>query len=286
MLFEKSRNELIKVLGELGIGEGDILYVSSDIKTLLFNLAVGQNIKNKSDRDAAIGEFVDVFQEIVTAQGTLMFPVFSWDWCRGNGFDYRKTKGEVGTLSNWILKNRTDFIRTRHPIYSFMVWGKDAEYLKTLDNQDAWSHASPFYYLQINHAKQLLFNIEAYQGLTFGHYLEQEVAVPYRHTKYFFGVYTDETGIKEKRMYSMYVRDMNVDSGCGIHNSWLIEKGVAQKTEWEGNVLTVVDLQQSYYIIRDDLLNNNGENTLTFTVGGFDWNTDQTVAYEVKGIDI
>lgn len=282
MDFEELKKSLRDVLGQMGVGEGDILYVSSDMKTFLFNLAVKKNMIKKAERDKALGELVDTFQEIIAENGTLMFPVFSWEWCRGKGFDYKRTKGEVGTLSNWILENRLDFVRTKHPIYSFLVWGKDAEYLKQMDNQDAWSHASPFYYLQTRGAKQLLFNVEAYQGFTFGHYLEQEAAVPYRHPKYFFGEYVDENGVKEKRVYSMYVRDVDVESGCGIHNSWLIEKGIAERKEWEGNSLTVVDLEKSYPIIYDDMLNNNGKNTLDFTVGTLNWDKEQTVPYEIK----
>lgn len=285
MFFEKTEGEIMRSLRNIGVNEGDILYISSDIKTFLFNLAVQHNVKSNHERNEALDGLIRIFQETVSEKGTLLFPVFSWDWCRGNGFNYKTTKGEVGTLSNWVLENRTDFVRTRHPIYSFMVWGKDAEYLRTLDNQDAWSRFSPFHYLQIHdNAKQLLFNIEAYQGLTFSHYIEQEVSVPYRHPKYFFGEYTDETGMKETRMYSMYVRDMDVVSGCGIHNRWLIQRGAAKQTEWNGNILTVVDLMKSYPIIRDDMLNNDGKNTLTFTDSRLDWTKSRTIPYEVSGI--
>lgn len=286
MLYETSKRSLISALNFLGIKNGSVLYVSSDIKTFLFQLAMGFGIRTKEQRNEALNELINDFQKAVGPEGTLLFPVFSWDWCRGNGFDIKKTKGEVGTLSNWVLENRADFRRTRHPIYSFMVWGKDAALLEAMDNQDAWSHKSPFYYFQTHKAKQLLFNIEAYQGLTFGHYIEQEVSVPYRHPKYFFGDYTDENGITEKRMYYMYVRDMGFESGCGIHNDWLIAKGVAIKTEWKKNQLVVVDLEKSYPIIYDDMVQNNGKNTLSFSSGHLDLTKKQTLEYEVKGIEI
>ena len=285
MGFEKRKGSLKKILIDLGITKGDILYVSSDVKTLLYNMATEYGVTKKEERDSALNDLIDTFQNVVGTEGTLLFPVFSWDWCRGKGFNIKSTKGEVGALQNWVLDNRDDFKRTRHPMYSFMVWGKDGDYLTSMDNQDAWGHASPFYYLQTHGAKQLLFDIEAYQGLTFGHYVEQEVAVPYRHPKYFFGDYTDENGITEKRMYSMYVRDLNVESGVGIHNDWLIENHVAKRATWEGNALTVVDLQKAYPIIREDMLSNQGKNTLTFAVGTLDWNAKRTVPYEIKGID-
>ena len=284
MGFEKRKGSLKKILIDLGITKGDILYVSSDVKTLLYHMATEYGVTKKEERDSALNDLIDTFQDVVGTEGTLLFPVFSWDWCRGKGFNIKSTKGEVGALQNWVLDNRDDFKRTRYPMYSFMVWGKDRDYLTSMDNQDAWGHASPFYYLQTHGAKQLLFDIESYQGLTFGHYVEQEVAVPYRHPKYFFGNYTDENGITEKRMYSMYVRDLNVESGVGIHNDWLIENHVAKRATWEGNALTVVDLRKAYPIIREDMLSNQGKNTLTFAVGTLDWNAKQTVPYEIKGI--
>lgn len=271
-------------LGKLGILQGDILYVSSDIKSLLFILNTEYGIKDKTSRNAAIDRLVNVFQEVLGKNGTLLFPVFSWEWCRGNGFDVRYTKGEVGTLSNWMLEHRKDFVRTRHPMYSFMVWGKDALLLTQMDNQDAWSHSSPFYYFQTHGAKQLLWNIEAYQGLTFGHYVEQEAGVPYRHPKYFFGEYTDADGATETRMYSMYVRDVDVEVECGICNDWLLENGVAKQEKWLENRLTVVNLEESYPIIIKDMRENNGRNTLSFATGGLDWTKTRTVPFEVKGI--
>ncbi len=282
-MFEEVKGSLKVALNKLQIKEGDILYISSDIKTLLFNLVEKYNIKTQNERNKVLNSFIDELQNIVGKEGTLLFPVFSWAWCKEKIFDIKNTKGEVGSLSNWILFNRKDFIRTRHPIYSFMVWGGGSEHLKNMDNQDAWSHSSPFYYLQTHNAKQLLFNIEAYQGLTFSHYVEQEVKVPYRHPKYFFGKYIDENGNSEYRMYSMYVRDTDeFKVKCNIHNNWLIENKVALRVKWENNLLTVVDLQKSYFIIRKDILENNGENTLLFENYNLDWNKKSTVPFEIN----
>lgn len=286
MLDREFWDSLKNVLERLGIKKGDILYISSDITTLLFEMSMDYGIRDKESRNTMLNSLVNIFQEIVGDEGTLLFPVFSWEWCRGNGFDLLHTKGEVGTLSNWVLENRKDFARTKHPIYSFMVWGKDTDYLTAMDNQDAWSHASPFYYLHTHEAKQLLFNIEANQGLTFVHYMEQEVKVPYRHPKYFFGEYIDANGIKETRMYSMYVRDLEVESGCGVHNQFLIDQGAASQESWLENVLTVVKLAESYSIIEKDMKENNGRNTLTFKEGGLDWSKRPMVPYEVKGISL
>lgn len=83
MAFEKEEGSLVRIMNGLGVGYADTLYVSSDIKTFLFNLATRYGIKTKDERNAALHELIDEFQKIVGDEGTLMFPVFSWDWCRG-----------------------------------------------------------------------------------------------------------------------------------------------------------------------------------------------------------
>ena len=106
MKKELNLDSLSAVLNDLGITKGDVLYISSDIKVLLYKLAIEHGLLVKNDRDKAINSLIDLFQRTVGENGTLLFPVFSWGWCRGNGFDIKTTKGEVGTLSNWVLQNR------------------------------------------------------------------------------------------------------------------------------------------------------------------------------------
>ena len=279
--------ELIKnienKIAEIGVKKGDTLYIASDITNLLY-LAKAECGVRIQDRDAFLSSFVDMLQDAVGDQGTLLFPVFSWDFCRGKGFDYYKTMGEVGALNNWILKNRTDFTRTKHPMYSFMVWGQKAQTFAAMSNQDAWGDAGPFTYLRDNGGKQLFFDIEAHQGITFGHYVEQCVDVPYRHPKYFFGNYTDKNGITEKRCYSMYVRDLDVIQEISITNQWLISQGVAAGTEYLGLKLTYCDLGQAYPVIADDMKNNNGANTLYFENYQLDWSKEKTIPFELGGL--
>jgi len=277
-------DDIREKLKEIGMSKGDVVYIASDITNLLYIAKNECDILIK-DRDKFLNNLVDMFKEVVGEEGTLMFPVFSWDYCRGKSFDYKTSPGEVGALNNWILKNRQDFIRTKHPMYSFMVWGKYTHKLAAMNNQDAWSDAGPFKFLIDYHAKNLFFDIEAYKGITFVHYVEQQLKVPYRHPKYFFGDYTDKNGVTEKRCYSMYVRDWEVTMlGC-ITNKYLIDNGLAAGTDCHGLMLTCCDLNKTYPVLVDDMKNNNGKNTLAFENYTLDWSAPQTLPYEVKGLE-
>ncbi|MBR1635119.1 MAG: AAC(3) family N-acetyltransferase [Lachnospiraceae bacterium] len=270
-------------LEEIGIAAGDTVYVASDIRYLIYSTT---NKFGADQIDSALDILTNTLQEVVGDEGTILFPVFSWDFCRGKGFDYYKTQGEVGTYSNWILNNRKDFRRTQHPLYSFMVWGKKQDMFCNMSNQDAWGVASPFYYLLRNEGKQLEFNVESYKGLTFIHCIEQWVKVPYRHYKYFYGKYTDANGDTEIRTYSMYVRDLDVYEHTKTTHQYLIEHGAAVATEWDGNKLTVVDIAKCYDVVKEDIINNDGINNLSFKDYEFHYDTQQTIPYEVRNIPV
>lgn len=268
-------------LREIGITSGDTIYVASDIRYFIYTITSKYGV---DEVEKALDVLTNTLQETVGSEGTILFPVFSWDFCRGKGFDYYKTQGEVGTYSNWILNNRKDFRRTQHPMYSFMVWGKKTDLFCNMSNQDAWGVASPFYYLMKNGGKQLDFNVESYKGLTFIHCIEQWVKVPYRHYKYFYGKYTDANGNTEIRTYSMYVRDVDVYEHSKTTHQYLIENGAAVETIWNDNKLTVVDIAKCYDVVKEDIISNNGANNLSFKDYEFHYDAKKTVPYEVSSI--
>ena len=79
MRFEKENGSFAAALKTLGIGKGDLLTVSSDIKTLLFRMSTEYNVRGKNERNAALNELTDTLQAAVGTEGTLLFPVFSDD---------------------------------------------------------------------------------------------------------------------------------------------------------------------------------------------------------------
>ena len=245
-----------KGLDDLGIQKGDILYVGSDIAAMVVEASRELEFASKQDQTDYLNRLVDEIKNHVTEEGTLLFPVYSWGFCRGEAFDYHKTQGEVGSFNN--------FVRTKHAIYSFMVWGKDAEMLYEMNNQEAWGKASPFYYLHHNGGKELDLNVSGLRSMTFKHYVEMSVKVPYRYPKYFIGNYTDENGVTEERCYSMYVRALDVSCKSSQNNAFFEETKVGQTVPFHNIELHVIDLPKAYEVLKDDLLNNGGANVYHF----------------------
>ena len=274
MNSENYWKEFKEKLSEVGVKPGDIVYVGSDITAFVIQAKKELALKTKEETNNYIDELIDALKSYVTEAGTLLFPVYSWDFCRGKGFDFYKTQGEVGALNNYVLNNRKDFKRTKHPIYSFMVWGKDAKLLCEMNNQEAWGIASPFKYLHDNKAKELDLNVTATRSMTFKHYVEQSVKVPYRYPKYFLGNYTDENGVTEERCYSMYVRDLSVELEPSQTNSFFNEGGAGRQVSFKDMFISSIELDKAYELLKEDLLHNNGKNVYSFTGYSIDWSSD------------
>jgi len=145
MTREKGENNYLSyldIVSQLDIKKDDIVLVSSDILKLMI---VCRNNNENFDPN----KFIDTIIEKIGEYGTLLFPTYSWDFCNGNNFDYNNTLSNCGGLCNIALK-RKDFKRTRHPIHSFTVWGRDQDYLYKLSNITSWGSDSPFDYLYKN----------------------------------------------------------------------------------------------------------------------------------------
>lgn len=272
---EFSENFLTE-LRALGVERGDILYVSSDLTRFLANAMRLLKLRGKAQINSFLDSLTDSIQALVGTEGTLLFPIFSWAFCKGETFDPKTTEGDTGAWPNWILHNRTDFLRTQHPMYSFLVWGKDAETLAALENLDAWGTDSPFGYCHKHRAKLLLLDVTAGAGNTFHHYLEEMARVPYRYYKDFASDYLDETGKAERRVYRMYVRDLAIESKELSAEEFYDANKLQKKAEFSGATMRLIDLGRTYRPIVDDFLNHNGEHFYVFSDYTIDWSAGQT----------
>ena len=253
MNFQKKLNniEYENIVSNLDLNKNDIVYVCSDITGLLLDAK-----KNKIKFD--LDNFIDSIIKRVGNGGTILFPTFNWDFCKNKAFDYIKTPSQCGALTNHALK-RKDFKRTKHPIYSFSVWGKDQQKLIDMDNTSSWDESSPFSYLFKKKAKNLFVGIDYKNGFTMDHYFEQKNNVEYRYHKDFEADYINEKKKIEKKTYSMFVRDVKKIDSTGISSSLdeiLIKNGGYKKYIINNIYFGIINLEIAGNIIDDDLKKN------------------------------
>jgi len=248
----------LSVIKQLNIQKGDILLISSDI-TRLFMLL----IEHESITDPNF--IINILQEAIGCEGTLLFPTYNWDFCRGTEFNYYKTQSKTGSLSKTALK-RKDFIRTKHPIYSFAVWGEHQEYLYSLNNTESFGHDSPFNFLYENHGKNLLIDVDYQNSFTFLHYVEKSISVVYRYEKNFSAVYTNELSFSSEKIYSMYVRSLELETENNINPIGKIfeENGIAERKTINDIPFIVLDLYSTFDIVKNDIQNNSAKNIVIY----------------------
>ncbi len=196
-LFFESYFEKIK------LKKGDNILVCSNLLKILI-------LKKRYSFNFNPNDILDALISVVGTTGTILIPTYNWDFCRGLGFNYKKTPSNSGTLGNFALK-RSDFERTKHPIYSFAVYGKKKRYLTSLKNKNCFSKSSPFGHLIKNNGKNVFIDInDIYiDAFTFMHVAEQEVGIDYRFIKIFSGKYVHKNIKNNKAKFKMYVRKLD-----------------------------------------------------------------------------
>ena len=187
-----------KIIGKLDIKKNDVVLLVSDLTRLLLDC---KNNNEKFDGD----KFLDSIISKIGKGGTLLLPTFNYDFCKGKTYNYIKSSSITGALTKTAL-SRKDFRRTQHPIHSFVVWGKDKDYLYNLKNLSSFGADSPFEYLYRKKAKNLTIGLDYKLGFATVHYCEEKVGVSYRFLKNFESLYIDENNKRELRRYQMYVR--------------------------------------------------------------------------------
>ena len=208
--------------------------------------------------DFKVDALINDLQNHVGNNGTLIFPTYNWGFCNKKTFNYHKTPSKCGALSNLVLK-RSDFKRTKHPIYSLAVWGKHKKHLCSLQNKTSWGEGSPFDFMYKKNCKNLFIGLDYKEAFTMDHYFEQKVKVNYRYNKTFTSTYIDEFGKKKIKSYSMYVRNENLCKSTKISkllDNKLLKNKSLIKFKFKNILFSLIDLKKTSKIIIADLKKN------------------------------
>jgi len=122
---------------------------------------------------------LDALTEIITPEGTLVFPSFNHNaiYDQGGVFDLRSTPTTNGIIPDTFWR-REGVIRSVNPTHAFAAWGKNAH--KYLDNHEfvpAMGKGSPLQLLMEDGGFCLLLGID-YRANTFHHCVETVTGAP------------------------------------------------------------------------------------------------------------
>ena len=236
--------DYLDIAKKLDLEKDDILIIASDITDIALH-------EWKEGRKFDAQKFINSFKERLF-EGTLLFHAFNDNLVSGDTFDYKNSKPNTGILSVVAWKD-TDFIRTHDPFHSFMVWGKRADELKNIDDVSTFGNNSVFGWLHQNRAKMLIISLHIVDCFTFNHYCEEKIKVHYRKYVKHKIHYIDENKQKSVVERLFYTRKSGYLNNFTSLEKSLLEKGIAQNYSFNETTFLLIDLEQTYNYIKDNI---------------------------------
>ena len=195
-------NDLKKRWAQSGVEQGDTILLHSNVKrTLVEFRRAGFSITPQ--------DILQSFLDTIGSRGTLLLPLFNFDFTSGVPFDIRSTPSKMGALTE-AGRLHSESVRTGHPIYSFAVIGQRAKEFEHVDNESGYSEDSPFGILKRMDGKIASLDLDDQNSMTFYHHVEEIKRVNYRYFKKFTSTYTDFNGVSSEKSYKLYVRNLEM----------------------------------------------------------------------------
>ena len=221
--------DFAEVLEKLGVVPGDTICVQSQLYSL------GKSLLKRDDFMKVI---ISVLQYVIGTDGTLLMPAFSYSFCKGEDYNIQSSPSDVGILTEFFRK-MPNVSRTKHPIFSFAVWGKRTKEFLSLPITSF--NENSVYGHMIARNDKLLF-LGAPVGYTFYYIAEEYVKVSHRFYKYFKGNIIDN---EEKYEISVpyYVRRLDRKSTESERkiNNYLYENGYQRKINFSKGTITLAE---------------------------------------------
>jgi len=244
--------KLSKNWARSGIQKGDTVLIHSAIKRTLINYQCSPN------------DILNSLLDAVGSSGTLVFPLFNFDFTSGVAFDIRTTPSHMGALTE-AARCYKGAVRTGHPIYSFAVIGHHASQFQDIDNKSGYGADSPFAKLKELDGKIAVLDLPDQNSMTFYHHIEEMHDVDYRYLKDFTGDYTRHDGKTENRTYQIFVRDF--ENGVLTHvnpcGELLWDAKLYQGYRPKDNTgMRVINANQLYDFVSDIIQDNRAHGLL------------------------
>ncbi|MCW8137967.1 MAG: AAC(3) family N-acetyltransferase [Planctomycetota bacterium] len=233
--------------------------------TVLVHSSIARTIRRLKQHLPDAGP-VHVLDSLLVAvqPGTLLLPLFNFDFTRGVAFDMRNTPSQMGALTE-AARTHPGAVRTGHPIYGFAAIGVHAARLEGLKNSSGYGADSPFAMLRELDGKIAVLDLPDQNSMTFYHHVEESLGVDYRYHKAFTGQYTDEHGATSEATFSLFVRDLdrNVETHVDPMGELLWNQGLyTGDRPREGHGLRVIRARAMFEAVSDIIRSGRAEGLL------------------------
>jgi len=229
-------------------------------------LLVHSSYKSFGGVDGGPQVVIDALLHALGDEGTLIMPTFNFGFCKGELWDVNETPSHMGIITELVRKDPRSR-RVFHPIYSFSIIGKQAEFLTRDRYKSSYERNSLFGKLRELDGKIMVIGLSYNDSMTFFHHVEELEGVDYRYLKTFTGMVRDEDGNTNEDSFQMLVRD--------------IDQGVETMVDPMGELAEEAGVIKSWTIGAAAVKLMKANDIYKFTVK--EMKRDPRLLYEIKG---
>lgn len=202
-----SRADLEGALRRAGVAAGDVLFSHVSMGMLGFP-------EEGATEQGMFETIYGAVRSVIGAGGTWMVPTYTYSFCRNQPFDPAATPSTVGPFTERFRK-QPGTVRSREPIFSVAGVGpRAAEFLADGPRE---CFGADCLYDRLARARAKICNIGVgFRTVTYVHYTEQRLSVPYRFLKPFSGEMVVE-GRSERQTWLYNVGVLNDATAPDLH---------------------------------------------------------------------
>ena len=200
----KELKKLNIILDNLNIKKGENIYLGIDFMKLSSTFKL-----HKYNNEKIANSILELILKKIGKKGNLTIPVFNFDTVKTGFFNMQKTSGQSGVFGNLLLKKHYKK-RSKHPLYSFLFFGRKNKEFRKKEYQNAVGSNSHWNDFIKNNFKILTIGFHYNRSLTITHYFENKIGVNYRYNKNFIVKSLDINKKIKKKIYSFYARKTKI----------------------------------------------------------------------------
>lgn len=240
----------------MGVKPGDTVQLMADLTRIAWNARRAGGHFRASD-------LLNAFADAVGPNGDVLVPTFNFDLRDGEAFDMKRTRSISGALANAALDHER-FQRTPHALHSFAVVGAHARQLATSKERGSFGPHSPFAFLFDRKGILIAIDLPLNDALTFVHFTEERIGVPYRWFLRRYIRFTGMDGTLSIRPFEIYAKRAGHHIELSALEPLLEQAGALTRGELDGARYIRVELAKAHAVIAHDITMNNARSIHRF----------------------
>lgn len=280
-----SRSQILEQLKDLGVNQGDTLFVSADLMRVgYFN----------GSAEKTLTDWIDIFDELLGDMGTIVVPTYSPSFIRLiQKYDFiftKETETTSGSLAKAYLKFSPQALRGRHPTNSCTSKGYYADLISKVDGPEFLKY-SPYAKVVALGGKSLMLGTVDQRNCPFTYHYVQEAlghTTSHPYSGFMETTYLNEMGEKTR----FIVKELG---GCtaGVHKTWgyHLDKGAVQFGTVGKSISALVDAKKSVEVLTKVMTDNPyfikcDNHSCVSCYGRYRYNGMRVVAFYFRSVSV